>query len=273
MIVSVTSPAHGQGNTTAALNIAMLLAETQGKRTCLTHLSAQSNTFFAYLGLERLTDKTCSPSQMVQLLREGAIAPQEMEDYCMKAGENLDIFSNNSQAVSSEDMDIIQKYVLGNLPHEVVVVDVDVNVESPIAKLAFEKSDLIVVTVTQSQYILDRYAQIFPDQDISKVMFFCNYFSQEVGTLAKLSKQLPGKNKVVGLRYSETLVKLANEGNLNKFLNAAKTIPLAGVENDLKNIALETASRLKMKGAWGKQGAQSSKAKPARKAKARGSKK
>jgi hypothetical protein len=187
---------------------------------------------------------------MVELLRAGAITPNDTEDYCMRVSENLDIFSNNSKAIDAEEMELMQKYILDNLPHDIIVVDVDVNVNTPIAKHAFEKSQLIVVTLTQSKYIQERFAQTFTEPDLSKILFYCNYYSPRVGTLRTFAAGLPGKNRAVGLRYSETLIKLSNTGEINKLINAAKTTPLPGVENDLKNIVLEISRRLGLKGVW-----------------------
>ena len=190
MILSVTSPVHGQaGNTTTALLISLLLAKTQNKSVCLTHLSPQSSAFYTYLGLDGLEDKTCSPSQVAKLLREGAIEPRDMADYCLRVCDNLDIFSNNSKSFSGEDMELTQRFILDNMPHDFIVVDADINTNEPLAKLALEKSSLTVVCLTQSLNAIDRYAEVFPEKLAKKTLYLCNHYSPDIGSVAAFAKR------------------------------------------------------------------------------------
>ena len=151
MIITVASPVHGQaGNTTVSLLVSLLLADAQGKRVCLTHLSERSSAFYSYLGLDKLTDQTCTANQVAKLIRCGALTPGDFRNYCLRASEHLDIFSNNAMSFDEEDMRLTQTFLFEHQPFDFLVVDVDLNLASDFAKLALARADLVVVSLTQS---------------------------------------------------------------------------------------------------------------------------
>lgn len=252
MIVSVVSPVHGQaGNTTVALLISLLLAKTQNKTVCLTHLSAQSSAFYAYLGLDALEDKTCTPSQVVKLLREGAIDASEMIDYCIRVCDGLDIFSNNSKSFSAEDMELTQRFILESMPHDFIIVDIDINTNSPIAKLALEKSGLTIVALTQSGNVLERYNEILKGVLANKTLFLCNQYAPAVGSIKTFAKFLGVKQQnCATLHHSNTLMKLSNDGRLDEFIRMTKELPIPELETDLKQLAAGIMQNFKLRSVW-----------------------
>ncbi len=238
MIISVIGPVHGQaGNTTAALLISLLMSKS--KTVCLTHLSAQTEIFYKNLGLKVNEDLTCTPSQVANLLRAGTITPEEMCDYCQKANENLDIFSNNSKIFTDSDMEIAAKYITENMPHDFVVIDVDINLGKPLAKYVVEKADLLAVTLTQSNNVFERYDEIFNTDNFkqyrNKSIYFCNHYSPELGSVHAFAKRAGvNPSKCCALRYSETVIKLSNEGKFAEILSASENLP--DIKSDLVHI-------------------------------------
>ena len=243
MIISVTSPVHGQaGNTTAALLISLLLAKEHNKSVCLTHLSPQSSAFYTYLGLDGLEDKTCAPSQVVKLLREGAIEPRDMADYCLRVCDNLDIFSNNSKSFSGDDMELTQRFILENMPHDFIVLDVDINTNEPLTKLARSKTDLNIVCLTQSLNVTQRYADVFTEKSAKKqaknTLLLCNHYSPDVGSVGAFAKGIGAKAKDCRtLHHSAMLMKMANAGRMSEIIPLAKSLPLPDLEADFKKLA------------------------------------
>ena len=250
MIITVTSPVHGQaGNTTVALLISLLLAKEHHKSVCLTHLSPQSSAFYTYLGLDGLEDKTCSPSQVVKLLREGAIEPRDMADYCMRVCDNLDIFSNNSKAFSDDDMELTQRFILENMPHDFVVVDVDINTDLPLAQLAKSKTDLSIMCLTQSLNVAERYAEVFPEKTKDKTLYLCNHYSPDIGSVSAFAKSVGASTKdCCTLHHSALLMKMANAGKLGDIIPLAKSLPLPDLDGDFKKMALTVMQHYKTLG-------------------------
>ena len=80
MVISVMSPhTSGNGTTTTALLLALGLGNMK-KKVLLTHTDSVSESFYTYLGLQQFEDKTSTPTQMVKLLREGAIQSEDISD-------------------------------------------------------------------------------------------------------------------------------------------------------------------------------------------------
>lgn len=250
MIISIIGPVHGQaGNTTVALLISLLLSKS--KSVCLTHLSAQSTAFYSNLGLSEENDPTCSPSQVAKLLRAGTITPKEMRDYCKQYNNNLDIFSNNSKAFTDDDMEIAAKYIAENMPHDFVVLDVDINPEMPLAKYAIEKSDIILLTLTQSNNVLSRYKKIFskekfPESCRRKTIYICNHFSPEICSIKTFAKYINTKPaKCCCLRRSEELIRMSNESRFAQIVSEINLKNLPDIEADFQRLETQILRRYK----------------------------
>lgn len=248
--VSVASPVHGQaGNTTVALILAKLLAN-KGKRVCLTHLSARSGAFFSYLGLDRLEDKTRTPSQVAKLILAGTFEKSSISDYCVTAG-NIDVFSNNSESLTDEDMERVQHFLFDSGAFDILIVDVDINLDTPAAKTALTRSDLLVVTLTQSSNVLERYKETKLNEYVLKGLYLCNHYSPDIGSLPAFAKAygIPGKN-YAKLSPSINLMKLANDGMLGEFCAYAEK-KLPSMKSDMDNLSAKVLSLLSVKGGGG----------------------
>lgn len=245
--IAVASPVHGQaGNTTVALIMAKLLAD-KGKRVCLTHLSARSGAFFSYLGLDRLEDKTRTPSQVAKLILAGALEKSAITDYCITAG-NIDVFSNNSESLTNEDMERVQNFLYDSGAFDVLIVDIDVNLDTPTAKIALERSDLLCVTLTQSRNVLERYRASKLNDYVLKGLFICNHFSPDVGSLPGFAKAYGIPNKsCVEFSNSASLMKYSNDGMLGELRAfAEKKVPT--LKADLDRLSARLTARLTAKG-------------------------
>lgn len=186
---------------------------------------------------------------MVNLLRVGAITPADMKDYCLRVNDKLDIFSNNSKAFSDEDMEITARYITENMPHDFVILDIDINTANPLARYALEKADLLIIAVTQMINVFERYNEVFGEmiqnKDFkNKAVYLCNQYTSEAGSVAAFAKSFGVKpNNCLTLHHSETLIKLSNNGQLGEFINTAKSTPLFEIEKDLNRIEKAVTER------------------------------
>lgn len=259
MIISVISPVHGQGgNSTIAILLGILLSRT--KTVCLTHLSPASDSFYTYFGLSELEDPTCTPSQIASLLRAEAISPSELKDYCKRVNNNLDIFSNNSTNFTAADMDITVKYITKHMPHEFIILDVDISLDNNLAKHALEVSDLTIVTMTQSKNVIKRYKQVTKGIDKlnkKKLLFVCNHFSPQIGSLSSFARQvLVSQSQCCPLHHSDIITKLENKGeveDISKELAAKYELEVCKDLEGIEKKVLARCLQLKDKGggsAW-----------------------
>lgn len=174
--------------------------------------------------------------------------PQEMEDYCLKVNDKLDIFSNNSASFSDEDMETSARYIMDKMPHDFVVFDVDINTLQPLAGYALKKSDLIIMTMTQMSNVFERYYEVFGRNYgyRDKTLFLCNHYSTEVGSINSFAKTLGVKpTNCCSLPHSETIMRLSNLGKLRDIISEAKSIPLPDVEAGLKRLENAVTERFR----------------------------
>ena len=112
MVISVVSPhCEKNGNTTVSLFLALGLGAMK-KMVLLAHTDAISDSLYMYLGLQSFEDKTSTPTQMVKLLREGAIQSEAIPDYCKNIADNTYLFTNNKRNFTDEDMETFSEYLV-----------------------------------------------------------------------------------------------------------------------------------------------------------------
>jgi len=142
-------------------------------------------------------------------------------------------------------METSARYIIENMPHDFVIIDVDINTENPLARYALEKSDLVIITLTQSLNVLERYAEVFGGEPAKKKpLYLCNNYSSAAGSVRNFAKKLRTKpSDYCTLHNSEMLMKLSNEGNLGALLTLAKTQPLPEIEADLNRYGQRVMGR------------------------------
>lgn len=217
MLVSVMAPhCENNGNTTTAILLALALGGMK-KKVLLTHTDNISNSFYTYLGLHQFEDKTSTPTQMVKLLREGAIQSDAIQDYCKNVSENVFVFTNNKSNFTDEDMETFSRFLVENSDFEYLIYDFN-NFESETAKYILRNSDVIVVNLTQSKIELDnfnkeikRYQKMFEGK---KVMLVVNNWEQIIGKDVAVTKELKIAGRPSIIHHNPYITKMSNEGKL-----------------------------------------------------------
>lgn len=151
---------HHNGATALSIMIANGFART-GKLTCLAHTKPISESFYDYLSLESYQDKTSTPSQIVKILREGAISKEDIRDYCQRVSENIEVFTNNATNFSQDDMNYMLNYMVESFPHEHIVLDIDDN-DIEQNKHIISMCDVVVLCITQS---IEELKQFYDQKD------------------------------------------------------------------------------------------------------------
>lgn len=242
MIVSVMAPhTKGNGTTTTALLLALGLGNMK-KKVLLTHTDNISDSFYTYLGLHQFEDKTSTPTQMVKLLREGAIQSEDIPDYCKNVSDNVYIFTNNKINFSDEDMETLSEYLVEYSDFEYIIYDFnDPNTET--AKYILRKSDVVVLNFTQSYMELDefrkqsqKYAKMFAGK---KLVIVCNKFSSIVCKDKDVVKKLGVKAPCNIIHYNPWLVMASNTGQLLTLYRniRAKNSKVIELNNDINRLA------------------------------------
>ena len=219
MVVAVISPhAHNNGNTMTSILTALGLAELK-KTVLLTHTSARSDSFYQYLGLNSYEDKTSTPTQLVKLMREGAIKPEEIGDYCKSLMENCDVFTNNLKSFSEDDMFVLMNFLTSDSHYEYMIVDVDEDdLTKEIPALVLERADIIILNMSQSFLEIDRFKKMKEKMlktfSGKKIMLVCNMWNNTVCKEKDFKSRFGEKVALNVIHFNHWLRYACNTGNI-----------------------------------------------------------
>ena len=246
MVISVISPhCGGNGNTVTALFTALGLGNMK-KRVLLTHTDSVSNSLYSYLGLQQFEDKTSTPTQMVKLLREGAIQSEAIPDYCKNITDNVYVFTNNKSNFGAEDMLTFSEYLVEHSDFEYIIYDFN-SIDSDTAKYVLNKSDLVILNFTQSYSELDdfkkestKYMKMFQGK---KIVLVCNKFSPIAGKDKDIPKRLGVKAPCSVIHYNPWVIMGCNNGQLLTIYKniRAKNVKVVELNSDINRLASTVA--------------------------------
>ena len=208
------------GNTTASLLLAHALADTK-RHVFFTHVSAKSSALETYLGLADYEDKTSTPTQLVKLMREGAIKVEDIGDFCKNDVEFLHIFTNNRDNFLQDDMHTLVDYISSSPDsmYEYMVFDIDASLDNETAQLVLKKSDIVVVNLSASTHRLDQFKEMEPQLvklfNGKKVITLVNQYDQKVMKLKEVTKYLGAKTTPYTIRYNPWVQWSCNKGKLS----------------------------------------------------------
>lgn len=227
MIISVISPhTKNNGNTVSSILLAHGVAELK-RKTLLTHIKPQSNAFEHYLGLKEFEDKTSTPTQLVKLMREGAIKPDEIGDYCKNIVDFLDVFTNNNTNFSSDDMQTLLEFLLeSDISYEYLLFDIDSDTDDETTQIVLRKSDIIVLNVTASFLELDKFNEerenIMRMCKGKKVILMCSAYDPKACKLKDITKHLEINTTCNPIRHNSWVKWGCNNGRLSHVFKQGK---------------------------------------------------
>lgn len=220
MIISVLSPfAKRSGNTVSSIFLGMGLGELK-RKTLITHVKPLSKSFDYYLGLQSYEDKTTTPSQLAKLMREGAIKPEEITDYCKSVDDYLDVFTNSETNFSESDMSTLLNFLVNSeTNYEYTVVDIDESLDHETAKMVLNKSSIVVINLPPDAVELKRFNEekekIMKLCKGKKVIMLCSVFdSRAFKTTKEISKLLDVKTTIYVIRHNSWVKWGCNNGKL-----------------------------------------------------------
>jgi hypothetical protein len=229
MIISVVSPhTVRNGNTVSSILLAFGLGDLK-RKVLLTHTSPQSYAFDQYLGLQNFEDKTSTPTQLVKLMREGAVKPEEIGDYCKLFEDFVFVFTNKETNFSQHDMNNLADFILtSSMPYEYIVFDIDEKTDSQTAEMVLAKSDLIILNLSDSSLELEMFNQqkdkIIKMCKGKKVILLCSaYDSRALKSTKELTKKIGVDTVCHTIRYNSWVKWACNGGKLAYLFKQGKT--------------------------------------------------
>lgn len=252
MVISVMAPhANSNGNTITSIFLALALGNMK-KKVLVTHTGAISNSFYQYMGLQQFEDKTSTPTQIVKLLKEGAIQANAIPDYCKKIVDDGEVycFTNNKTNFSDEDMRSLSEYFVKFSDFEYIIYDYN-DFECETADYILKNSDVVVLNFTQSCIELERfknerekYQKLLVGK---KLVLVCNKFSSIIGTDKDVLKRLGVSGSCSIIHYNPWVGYACNNGSLLELYKNIKRkfSKVAELFNDTNRLAI-VVSRIKI---------------------------
>lgn len=234
MLISVFSPhVANNGNTVSSILLAMGLADTK-RNVILTHTKANSPSFYKYMGLSEVEDKTCTPSQLVKLLNQGAIKPDEILDYCKQVNEYLFAFTSNNEVFENKDMGVMLDYLCANKVSEYTVVDIDSDYTLDNASMVLKKSDVIVLNFNPSYIEVDNFNDM-RDRILKicrgkTVILLCNRYTESAFKLKEFTAKLGANTRCYVIHNNNFIPWGCNTGKLYEVYKKARIKDYRAIE-------------------------------------------
>lgn len=217
MRISVISPTHRSGTSTVAAMLGQSLAHTQGLKVMLTY-TGQKRDMCNYMGIQSIMDKTRTLSQVVKLLESRSISPEDMYDYSIKAGPNMNIFDTADNTISEEEAASLTPFVFKNIKSDISICDVNTEIFDSTTQTLFDTSDIVCIVINpdNTNYNI---LQNWKDSDLwpkkAEVMIVVNRYDEQIDALRNISKRLCiAHSNVCKLHYNPLLTKYSNTGKL-----------------------------------------------------------
>lgn len=224
MIVAVISPHTSHNGNTITASLLALGLGSMNKKVLLTHSNAISQSFYTYFGLEQYEDKTTTPTQLVKLLREGAIQPEAISDYCKEVTDGVFVFTNNKTNFSDNDMYEFSDFIMQLSDYDFIIYDIN-NLDTPTATEVLKNADVVIMNLTQSILELQEFSamkeSLMKRCKNKQVILVCNKYSGIAGKQKDISKMINEKADSNVIHYNPWIQYACNNG---KLLDLYKTI-------------------------------------------------
>jgi cellulose biosynthesis protein BcsQ len=240
MKIAVISAADRCGATASTLLMAYAIAATQGRtvRICYTGANETLQRYTGrYVG-ER--DATRTISQVSKLLEARAIAPEALDDYCVKIGTNIDIMDSWDQGLTEEEITSLLTFIFSRAVSDFIFCDIADAIEDPTSQEILKVCDVVVIVSEPSYASLEsvRQMQESPAWPKDKTcMLLIAKYNDEISPVAKLAKQAQFKMRATcKIHYNPLITKYCSSGQLDTIIPyiLQKDPRVVELNNDLK---------------------------------------
>lgn len=256
MRVAIYSPVRRQGATTISVLLGAAMAKQRSFSTCITYTGTEVDSLNLYLNIQQREDMTKSLSQMVKLLEADIISSEDIKDYLFSVDTNLDLMHTANEHTNKEDSERLLSYILDNLPHDLIITDVNSEPYEATTQKVLDQADLVVVVISQSMDVVGRFrrwreSEYFPDP--SKVVYVINGYDSNVSAARDVAKKIGIKyTKVSKITMNPYVRKMSNSGKLTELLTPIlnKDARVIELNTDLRDLCYLVAGNLGVKVNW-----------------------
>ena len=196
MKIAVVSPADRCGATVATLMMGYTMAYTQGRtvRLCYT---GENRAIKRYVGRDSTDrDVTRTISQVSKLLEAHAIPPEDLGDYCLKMGTNIDLMDSWDSSLTEEEVTSLLVFTFSRNVADYIFCDLAYGIEDDTSQAVLQESEYWPKD-KKCMLLIAKY-----DKDIDSV--------DNLAKMAQFTKRTTCK-----IHYNPLITKYCNSGQLD----------------------------------------------------------
>lgn len=149
MLISVTAPRKGMGQTLTSINIAAAITQILKEKVMLIDLNRSCSDVENYLSDTKITKGL---DDFISLYNSNLLN-RDSFNACVKTTQRIDIMSSN-ECLDFDSKTLMELLDYTKNIYKTVILDT-ISGKNPISHKFFEQSDYIVVVLNQSRHILD----------------------------------------------------------------------------------------------------------------------
>lgn len=219
MKIAVVSPADRCGATVATLMMGYTMAYTQGRtvRLCYT---GENSAIKRYVGRDSTDrDVTRTISQVSKLLEAHAIPPEDLGDYCLKMGTNIDLMDSWDSSLTEEEVTSLLVFTFSRNVADYIFCDLAYGIEDDTSQAVLQESDAVVIVSEPSKSCLDR-IRIMQESEYwpkdKKCMLLIAKYDKDIDSVDNLAKMAQfTKRTTCKIHYNPLITKYCNSGQLD----------------------------------------------------------
>jgi Flp pilus assembly CpaE family ATPase len=193
---------------------------------------------------------------MVKLLEADIISHEDIKDYLFAIDNNLDLMHTANDHTNKEDSERLLSFILENLPHDLIITDVNSEPYEATTQKVLEEADLVIVVISQSMDVLGKLrrwkeSEYFPDP--AKVVYVINEYDANVSAARDVANKIGIKyTKVTKFSMNPFIRKMSNTGKLTELMThiLKKDIRVIELNTDLRDLCYLVAGNLGFKINW-----------------------
>lgn len=222
MKVAVLSTAGRSGTTVATMLMGFTMAHTQGRtvRLCYT---GENAAIKRYVGLApENRDATRTISQVSKLLDAGAIPVEELGDYCMKLGPNIELMDSWDRTLTEEEVTSLLVLAFSKATTSYAFCDLAYDLEDSTSRAVLKVCDAIVVVSEPSKVSLDAVRNLQKSKAWPKdkpAMLLVSKWSEEISAVRTMADQAGFKlSSTCKLHFNPFIAHACNIGQLDSVI-------------------------------------------------------
>jgi MinD-like ATPase involved in chromosome partitioning or flagellar assembly len=220
LLISVTAPRKGMGQTITSINIAAAITKIINEKVILIDTNKHCGDVENYLSDTKITKGL---DDFISMYNSNLLNSDSF-NACVKTAHKIDIMSaNECLDLNSKAIKVLLEY--SKIRYKTIIIDA-ISGKNPIGHMFFEQSDVVVVVLNQAKHLIDMICQTDLYKPYKgKLVFIVNRFIDKFEekkinfSLANIMTQLTEAglgDRVFSLAYDMDVI---NECNDNAVLN------------------------------------------------------